>query len=90
MKRSSIILALGFVFLACSLFWLVGCGSSNRVRITAGGATFPNPIIQKWKEVYYQEKKVEIDYQQVGIGSGHFRRDQPKVRLWLLRCSDDQ
>jgi phosphate transport system substrate-binding protein len=58
------------VVVASSIFWLGGCGGSSRVRIDAGGATFPNPIIQKWKDVYSQEKQVEIDYQEVGSGQG--------------------
>jgi phosphate transport system substrate-binding protein len=61
---------------------LVGCndkggtgGSSNgpggtAVRISGGGATFVDPIMQKWSAEYKTAKGVEIDYSKSGSSDG--------------------
>ena len=56
--------------LACS----AGCGGCNKSgsggRITAGGATFVDPIMQEWAAEYNKIAKVEIDYTAQGSGYG--------------------
>lgn len=40
-------------------------------RLNAAGATFPNPIYQKWFSDYHQQHSdVEINYQSIGSGGG--------------------
>jgi phosphate transport system substrate-binding protein len=68
------LLALGLITLALSVAGgCGGCGSggkqANAPRIQAGGATFVDPIMQKWSGEYKQAKNVEIDY--VANGSGY-------------------
>ncbi len=63
------LLAVGFV--CVPLLVLSGCGSKNAApRINAGGATFVDPIMQKWSGEYRAAKKVEIDYVAKGSGYG--------------------
>lgn len=62
-------------FLALTLLTLplaCGCGgkSSDAPRISAGGATFVDPIMQKWSGEYKKAKNVEIDYVAKGSGYG--------------------
>jgi ABC-type phosphate transport system substrate-binding protein len=41
------------------------------VRIQGAGATFPNPIYQRWVSEYQkQHPDVQIDYQSIGSGGG--------------------
>lgn len=51
-----------------------GCGKSTSTtdapRIAGGGATFVDPIMQKWAGEYKGAKKVEIDYVAKGSGYG--------------------
>jgi phosphate transport system substrate-binding protein len=47
-----------------------GGGSSSAPRINAGGATFIDPIMQKWAGEYKKAKNVEIDYVKSGSGNG--------------------
>jgi len=47
---------------------IVGCGGSGP-RINAGGATFVEPLMQKWSGEYDRAKHVQIDY--VARGSGY-------------------
>ncbi|MBN9121581.1 MAG: phosphate ABC transporter substrate-binding protein PstS [Planctomycetes bacterium] len=65
---------LAFGVMALALPVAAGCGgcgkSSNVPRIAAGGATFVDPIMQKWSGVYRKEKNVEIDYVPKGSGYG--------------------
>jgi phosphate transport system substrate-binding protein len=52
---------------------LAGCGKSGggaAPRISAGGATFVDPIMQKWSGEYKKAKNVEIDYVAKGSGYG--------------------
>ena len=56
--------ALGFG--ACS-----GGGSSSEVRLQGAGATFPNPLYQKWLSEYGKaHPNIKIDYQSIGSGGG--------------------
>jgi phosphate transport system substrate-binding protein len=63
---------------ALSLFTLLlaGCGAkgpdgSSEIRIQGAGATFPNPIYQKWFSEYNKANPgVKFDYQSIGSGGG--------------------
>lgn len=65
-------IALGL--LALSLPLAGGCGKSNpgsdAPRAAGGGATFVDPIMQKWAAEYRAAKGVEIDYVAKGSGYG--------------------
>lgn len=65
-------LALGLLAVAFPL--ALGCGKSNpsaeTPRVAGGGATFVDPIMQKWAAEYKTAKKVEIDYVAKGSGYG--------------------
>ncbi len=68
--------------LAC----LAGCGGCNsKPRIIAGGATFVDPIMQKWAEEYNKAAKVEIDYTAQGSGFGI---KQTTDKNFAFGCSD--
>jgi len=55
---------------------LAGCGAkgpdgSSETRIQGAGATFPNPIYQKWFSEYNKANPgVKFDYQSIGSGGG--------------------
>lgn len=63
---------------ALSLFTLLlaGCGAKgpdggSEIRIQGAGATFPNPIYQKWFSEYNKANPgVKFDYQSIGSGAG--------------------
>src|SRR5437764_7638485 len=45
--------------------------SAQKVQIQGAGATFPNPIYQKWVAEYNKlHPNVEINYQSIGSGGG--------------------
>lgn len=71
--------------LACS----AGCGGCNKSsgggRITAGGATFVDPIMQKWAEEYTKIARVEIDYTAQGSGYGIKQMTDKNI---AFGCSD--
>ncbi|MDT7541416.1 MAG: phosphate transport system substrate-binding protein [Acidobacteriota bacterium] len=61
----------------CAITAACGGGASNStnnagpVRVQGAGATFPNPIYQKWLSEYKKvNANVSIDYQSVGSGAG--------------------
>ena len=57
--------ALAFAFAAC------GGDTGNDVRLQGAGATFPNPLYQKWLSEYGKLRpNVKIDYQSIGSGGG--------------------
>src|SRR5438105_9657997 len=46
-------------------------GSGGEVRLQGAGATFPNPLYQKWLSEYGKlHPNVRIDYQSIGSGGG--------------------
>lgn len=46
-------------------------GSNAEVRLTGAGATFPNPIYQKWFSEYNKaHTNLKFDYQSIGSGAG--------------------
>src|SRR5215467_14868825 len=62
------VLILGFVALACN--GGVGSGSGS-VSLQGAGASFPNPLYQKWLSEYGNaHSNVKIDYQSIGSGGG--------------------
>ena len=45
--------------------------AAQTVKIDGAGATFPNPIYQKWFSEYHKAHgNVEINYQSIGSGGG--------------------
>jgi phosphate transport system substrate-binding protein len=69
MTRTNFVLILGgllaLVFAAC------GGNSGGEVRLQGAGATFPNPLYQKWVSEYGKlHPNIKIDYQSVGSGAG--------------------
>jgi phosphate transport system substrate-binding protein len=51
---------------------VLGCGvASAAIRLQGAGATFPNPIYQRWVTEYQRSHpNVAIDYQSIGSGGG--------------------
>ena len=48
-----------------------GSGSGGSVTLQGAGATFPNPLYQKWvSEFSKQHPNIRIDYQSIGSGGG--------------------
>ena len=60
-----LLLFCAFVLNACS------GSTSSEVRLQGAGATFPNPIYQKWFSAYNQSHpNLKFDYQSIGSGGG--------------------
>jgi phosphate transport system substrate-binding protein len=58
------VLILGLVALACG-------GGAGAVNLQGAGASFPNPLYQKWLSEYGRHNpNVRIDYQSIGSGGG--------------------
>jgi len=59
------------ILIALAAFLLTGCGSGTQIRLQGAGATFPNPLYQKWLSEYgKQHPNIKIDYQSIGSGGG--------------------
>ncbi len=62
------------VFAPLALLFSAGCGKKDGVngvsRLNGGGATFVDPIMQRWSSEYKTAKSVEIDYKKSGSGNG--------------------
>jgi phosphate transport system substrate-binding protein len=56
--------------LAGALALLASAGTADAVDITGAGATFPNPVYQKWAEAYKAKSGNAINYQSIGSGAG--------------------
>jgi len=74
-KRSAQSVVLLGAFVALSVF--LGCDSGHKgassgpVQLQGAGATFPNPLYQKWLSEYGKlHADVKIDYQSIGSGGG--------------------
>ena len=56
------------------MFTVTGCGGSaanGEVKIQGAGATFPNPLYQKWFAEYNKaHSNVKFDYSSLGSGAG--------------------
>lgn len=63
---SRITTLLGAAFVGVTLL----AGSVSAQQITGAGATFPNPIYQKWGEAAQKAIGVQLNYQSVGSGAG--------------------
>ena len=65
---------LRLIFIALISTAFIGCGgvgTGNEIRLQGGGATFPNPLYQKWLSEYGKlNPNVKIDYQSIGSGGG--------------------
>ncbi len=62
-----------FVFLAALALASCGgnTGTNSEVRLQGAGATFPNPLYQKWLSEYGKlNPNIKIDYQPIGSGGG--------------------
>ncbi len=57
------------VILACAATIALGT-SAVAQDLTGAGATFPQPIYNKWFSEYAKSKKVQINYQAIGSGGG--------------------
>jgi phosphate transport system substrate-binding protein len=44
--------------------------SGSAGRLTGAGATFPNPIYQRWADAYNRANGIEVNYQSIGSGGG--------------------
>ena len=72
-KRSFRLTALlsAFVFVFASMACNPNGGGSGTVTLQGAGATFPNPLYQKWLSEYGRlHPNVKIDYQSIGSGGG--------------------
>jgi phosphate transport system substrate-binding protein len=49
---------------------LATAGAAQAVEITGAGATFPNPVYQKWAEAFKAKTNNSVNYQSVGSGAG--------------------
>src|SRR5437588_470346 len=72
MSVSRIVILISSIALAIAF---VGCtgngGSGGEIRLQGAGATFPNPLYQKWLSEYgKQNPNIKIDYQSIGSGGG--------------------
>lgn len=57
--------------LACSPGGRGGAGSGGTISLQGAGATFPNPLYQKWVSEYGKlNQNIRIDYQSIGSGGG--------------------
>src|SRR5437667_341413 len=57
----------GFAVTSCS----GNMGSGGEIRLQGAGATFPNPLYQKWLSEYGKlNANIKIDYQSIGSGGG--------------------
>jgi len=70
-------LVVALVVLSFLTFTLAGCGSSSgpggssETKILGAGATFPDPLYQKWFSEYNKANaNVKFDYQSIGSGGG--------------------
>jgi phosphate transport system substrate-binding protein len=83
---------------AAAVSGIVGCGNGGKgvtgggggggamaTRLRGGGASFIYPAMSKWKSVYNEEKKAEIDYQSLGSGAGV---QQMTARTLDFGCTD--
>lgn len=83
MRTPRLLLPVG---LSVALAFVAGCsGGSAAPRISAGGATFVDPIMQKWSGEYKRLKNVEIDYIKSGSGQGV---QQMTARTLDFGCTD--
>jgi len=63
---------IGLLAVAAGSLWLArGAAAQETVRLNGAGATFPQPIYQKWVLEYHTlHPNIEINYQGIGSGGG--------------------
>src|SRR6266436_6031521 len=64
---------LALCVLGIAALGFIGCGNNpgGEVRLQGAGASFPNPLYQKWLSEYGKlNAHVKIDYQSIGSGGG--------------------
>ncbi|HEU5218349.1 MAG TPA: phosphate ABC transporter substrate-binding protein PstS [Gemmatimonadales bacterium] len=66
MTRPTVYLGLALAALACG----TEAPPVQAQSLTGAGATFPNPIYQKWFDGYNKKTGVQINYQSIGSGGG--------------------
>ncbi len=66
MSRPTVYLGLAFAALVCGAKAPPVLAQS----LTGAGATFPNPIYQKWFSEYNKKTGVQVNYQSIGSGGG--------------------
>ena len=67
----SLVSAFAFVFVSIACNNGGGGSGSASVSLHGAGATFPNPLYQKWLSEYGKlHPNVRIDYQSIGSGGG--------------------
>ena len=71
LQLSAWLCAFAFVFVSIACNNGGGGSGSTSVSLTGAGATFPNPLYQKWLSEYAKlHPNVRIDYQSIGSGGG--------------------
>lgn len=72
--KHSLLFPLLIITIAVSSLVFVGCGGgggTGEIRLQGAGATYPNPLYQKWISEYSKlHQNVRIDYQSIGSGGG--------------------
>src|SRR5256714_2532395 len=64
-------LALAFISLAALAIASCSSNTESEIRLQGAGATFPNPLYQKWLSEYGKlHPNIKIDYQSIGSGGG--------------------
>lgn len=71
LRLGALILFISAAFLALACSGAAPGGSGGPVSLQGAGATFPNPLYQKWVSEYGKlNPNVKIDYQSIGSGGG--------------------
>src|SRR6478609_8870434 len=64
---------------------VVGCGGRKGERLSGGGSSFVDPILQKWSSEYNKATGVEIDYTKSGSSDGIKQMTEKNLEFG---CSD--
>src|SRR5438094_1879768 len=81
-RRGKIALAL----ISLAAFAIASCSGNpgSEIRLQGAGATFPNPLYQKWLSEYGKtHPAIKIDYQSIGSGGG-IKQIQAHARLLFV------
>jgi phosphate ABC transporter phosphate-binding protein len=72
--RKAVVACVSIGLAAGSLALTSGCSSNNdsakSQSLSAGGATFINPMMAKWAHEYFKEKAIRVGYNPTGSGAG--------------------
>src|SRR5438094_1226463 len=87
-SKQIVSIRLALVMAATAIFLFASCGgntgTSGEVRLQGAGATFPNPLYQKWLSEYGKtHPAIKIDYQSIGSGGG-IKQIQAHARLLFV------